>query len=189
MFNTLLCAEKMSFLDKLADAGIVVVIGVVLVFLILAFLIGIIYILRYLNDVLNKWDDKMVVYRGNKAKLKAIKEEYIIDKDNKINDIYIALENGDINDSEAKIKIAKIKEEYNALKPEIKAKVAELKEQLSAKSEIKVVAPTTNESVASNDVEDERIIAVITAAIAVATEQECAIRKVKFKVRSIKELK
>lgn len=188
MFNTLLCAEKMSFVDKLAEAGIVVLIGVTLVFIILAFLIGIIYILKHFNVAMNKWDDKMATYRSNKAYLKSIKNEYYENKNNKINEIYLLLEKGEIDNAEAKKRIVEIKADFLAIKPEIKAKVAEAKLKLANKTNTNVEnALVIEESQA--DIFDEKIIAVITAAIAVATEQECAIRKVKFKVRSIKEVK
>lgn len=193
MFNNLLCVEKMSFVDKLSEAGTVVLIGIVLVFIILAFLIGIVQTLRYFDRIMNKWDGMMLIYRSNKAKYKAIKTEYIDNRDILINEVYALLTSKEIDESDAKKRIANIKADYIALKPEINAKIADAKaENKKAKNAIAVIDSTS--SVASNEeacqnVSDDKIIAVITAAIAVATEQECAIRKVKFKVRSIKEVK
>ena len=82
--NLLFCAEQ-TIGDKLAEAGIVVLIGVSMVFVILFLLIGVVKLLQYLNKGLNNWDDIMAIYRANKAERKAIKKSYVDIKDEQIN--------------------------------------------------------------------------------------------------------
>ena len=90
--NLLFCAEK-TIGDKLAEAGIVVLIGVSMVFIVLFLLIGVVKLLQYLNKLLNNWDDMMAIYRANKAERKAIKQTFVNEKDEKINELYKQLDN------------------------------------------------------------------------------------------------
>lgn len=184
MINNLLlgASNKMTA----GDVGIVVLIGVGLVFLILLLLIGVVKLLQLLNKALNKWDEKMAVVRANKAEVKALKMSYENDKDEKINKIYLQLEKGEISKNEFKEQLAKAKNEYKAKKPEIDKAVNDLKaKQKGITQPSQVSEANTNAEV----VTDAKLIAVISAAIAVVTEQEQAERKVKFKVRSIKQIK
>lgn len=188
MINLLICAEQ-SLGDKLAEAGIVVLIGVSMVFLLLFLLIGVVKLLQYLNGWLNSWDKMMAIYRADKAERKAVKQSYIDARDEQINLLYKRLEGGEIQKAEFKQLMAKIKQEYNQKKPEIKQAVIALKaEQKQARlpmpiTETAPAAPQTEQVVT-----DAKLVAIITAAIAVATEQEQAERKVAFKVRSIKHI-
>jgi len=84
IINLLFCAER-TIGEKLLEAGIVVLIGVSMVFIVLFLLIGVVKLLQYANKWLNNWDEMMAVYRANKAERKAIKQSYINVKDEKIN--------------------------------------------------------------------------------------------------------
>lgn len=178
-----------DIVDKLAESGIVVLIGVSTVFLLLFLLIGVVKLLQYVEKLLKIWDAKMAVVRANKAEVKAVKQSYIDDRDEEINAIYTKNEKGEMTAKEAKQAIAEIKADFKQnKKPLMDKEVSELKAKQKGQLTTEESAPV----VVANDgevVTDERLIAVITAAIAVVTEQECAERKVKFKVRTIKHIK
>lgn len=185
--NLLFCAEK-TIGDKLAEAGIVVLIGVSMVFIVLFLLIGVVKLLQYLNKLLNNWDDMMAIYRANKAERKAIKQTFVNEKDEKINELYKQLDNKEITKIEFKDKQGQIKLDYKSKKPEIKQAINDLKSKQKQarlpKPESAIMIAAPSEEV----VTDSKLIAIISAAIAVATEQEQAERKVTFKVRSIKHI-
>ncbi len=186
--NLLLCAEE-SFGSKMATAGIVVLIGVSMVFIVLFLLIGVVKLLQYINKYLNNWDDMMAIYRANKAERKAIKTSYVDARDEQVNSLYKKLDSNEITKLEFKEASAKIKLEYKSKKPEIKQAISDVKaRQKQAKLPKPDSIPSLVAPVAGEEVTDSKLIAIITAAIAVCTEQEQAERKVTFKVRSIKHL-
>ena len=185
--NLLFCAER-TIGEKLLEAGIVVLIGVSTVFIVLFLLIGVVKLLQYANKWLNNWDEMMAVYRANKAERKAIKQSYINVKDEKINELYKQLESSEITKLEFKQKQTQIKLEYKSKKPEIKQAVIDLK---ISQKQARLPEPKATAQIAAPSEEvvtDSKLIAIISAAIAVATEQEQAERKVTFKVRSIKHI-
>ncbi len=185
--NLLFCAEQ-TIGDKLAEAGIVVLIGVSMVFVILFLLIGVVKLLQYLNKGLNNWDDIMAIYRANKAERKAIKKSYVDIKDEQINDLYKKLDNKEITKLEFKEASSKIKLEYKSKKPEIKQAVSDIK---ASQKQARLAKPESMPMLvepAGEEVTDSKLIAIISVAIAVCTEQEQAERKVTFKVRSIKHI-
>ncbi len=185
--NLLFCAEQ-TIGDKLAEAGIVVLIGVSMVFVILFLLIGVVKLLQYLNKGLNNWDDIMAIYRANKAERKAIKKSYVDIKDEQINDLYKKLDNKEITKLEFKEASSKIKLEYKSKKPEIKQAVSDIKESQKQARLAKPESMPMLVEPAGEEVTDSKLIAIISVAIAVCTEQEQAERKVTFKVRSIKHI-
>lgn len=182
--NVLLCAD---IVDKLIEAGIVVLIGVSLVFIVLFILIGVVKLLKIADGWLNIWDKKMAVYRANKQEVKALKNSYIDAKEEKVNLLYKKLEKNEIDKNEFKTQLAQIKQDYKDKKPEIKQAVLDLK----AKQKAPKTTQTENTTVVQTEevVTDAKLIAIISAALAVATEQEQQERKVTFKVRSIKHIK
>ena len=185
--NLLFCAER-TIGEKLLEAGIVVLIGVSTVFIVLFLLIGVVKLFQYANKWLNNWDEMMAVYRANKAERKAIKQSYINVKDEKINELYKQLESSEITKLEFKQKQTQIKLEYKSKKPEIKQAVIDLK---ISQKQARLPEPKATAQIAAPSEEvvtDSKLIAIISAAIAVATEQEQAERKVTFKVRSIKHI-
>ncbi len=188
MINNLLFCAKQTIGDKLATAGIVVLIGVSMVFIVLFLLIGVVKLLQYLNKLLNNWDDMMAIYRANKAERKAIKQSYVADRDEKINGLYKQLDCNVITKWEFKEQQAKIKLEYKSKKPEIKQAISDLKTSQKQARLPKPEGATMIAAPSEEVVTDSKLIAIITAAIAVCTEQEQAERKVTFKVRSIKHL-
>ncbi|MDE6967661.1 MAG: OadG family protein [Clostridia bacterium] len=188
MINNLLICAKQTILDKLGEAGIVVLIGVAMVFLVLFLLIGVVKLLQYINKLLNNWDDMMAIYRANKAERKAIKQTYINDRDDKITALYKQLDNNEISKIEFKQAQSQIKLEYKSKKPEIKQAINELRAsqkqaRLPKPEQAKMLVAPVEEVVT-----DAKLIAIISAAIAVATEEEQQERKVTFKVRSIKQI-
>lgn len=186
--NLLICAEE-SFGSKMATAGIVVLIGVSMVFIVLFLLIGVVKLLQYINKYLNNWDDMMAIYRANKAGRKAVKKSYIDARDEQINELYRQLDNKEISKLEFKEAETKIKLEYKSKKPEIKQAICDVKtRQKQARLPKPESMPATLVAPCEEEVTDSKLIAIITAAIAVSTEQEQAERKVTFKVRSIKHL-
>lgn len=189
MINRLLFSAAQTIGDKLAEAGIVVLIGVSMVFLLLFLLIGVVKLLQYLNNYLNKWDDMMAVYRANKADRKAIKQSYINERDEAMSKLYNQLESAEISKAQFKDSQAKIKLDYKSKKPEMKEAIAELK---AKQRQAKLPQPEAKQMLVApmeEEVKDSKLIAIITAALAVATEQEQEERKVAFKVRSIKHIK
>ena len=121
--NLLFCAEK-TIGDKLAEAGIVVLIGVSTVFIVLFLLIGVVKLLQYANKWLNNWDEMMAVYRANKAERKAIKQSYINVKDEKINELYKQLESSEITKLEFKQKQTQTNKQTNKPKQNKKTFIA-----------------------------------------------------------------
>lgn len=102
MANFLLAVEQ-SLGDKVVQGLIVTVTGVVLVFLILAFLILVCTLLKHFNTIMNRWDSYMgrvCLRRGEVKKLKLRNKE-------ELNNAILAL--GE-NSSDAKI--AELKAEY-----------------------------------------------------------------------------
>jgi len=185
--NLLFCAER-TIGEKLLEAGIVVLIGVSMVFIVLFLLIGVVKLLQYINKYLNNWDDMMAIYRANKAERKAIKTSYVDARDDQLNSLYKKLDNNEITKLEFKEASAKIKLEYKSKKPEIKQAVIDLK---ISQKQARLPEPKATAQIAAPSEEivtDSKLIAIISAAIAVATEQEQAERKVTFKVRSIKHI-
>lgn len=185
--NLLFCAE--SFADKMTTTGIGLLIGVSMVFIVLLLLIGVVKLLKFLHKVLNNWDDMMAIYRANKAERKAIKQPYINIRDEQINELYKRLDKQEITKLEFKQESSKIKLEYKSQIPEIKQTVNELKaNQKQAKLAKPAQTPMLTAPVVGEEITDSKLIAVISAAIAVMTEEEQAERKVTFKVRSIKQI-
>ncbi len=185
MINNLLFAAANT-----VNPGIVVLIGVVVVFLILLFLVGIVKLLKFSNTYMDKWDAMMLIFRGNRAEVASLKKSFIDTRDEALNDIYISEQRKEITKQDAKSELAKIKAEFNTVtKPIMLKAISDLKASQKAKS-TEATDATQNDCVCANGdiVTDPRLIAAITAAIAIATEQECAERKVKFKVRTIKHL-
>lgn len=184
--NLLFCATKLG--DKMATAGIGLLIGVSMVFLLLLLLIGVVKLMQYANKWLNNWDKMMAVYRANKAEIKAIKKSYADVKDEQINELYLKLDKNEITKSEFKQSEAQIKLEYKSKKPEIKQAIADAKLAQKQKALPKPEATPMIAAPSEEVVTDSKLIAIISAAIAVATEQEQEERKVTFKVRSIKHI-
>ena len=186
MINNILCATTGT---QSVDPAVVVLIGIAVVFLILFFLIGIVKVLRFADGYLNKWDAMMLIVRGNRAEVEALKKSYIETRDDALNEVYINELNKAVSKADAKAEIAKIRSGFNTItKPIMLQAVVELKAKQKAKS-LEVTTTEENCVAETEFVTDARIIAIITAAIAIATEQECAEKKVKFKVRTIKHLK
>lgn len=184
MISNILCS---TLGDKLIQSCIVVLIGVSMVFLLLFALIGVVKLLQYVEKGLIKWDKIMSVKRANKAEIKAVKLSFIEAREAEENAVIMAGEKGELTKAEVNAKVKAIKDDFKANKlPLMKKQIAELKaKHKGLTADVNENTTTTIEEV----VDDEELIAVISAAIAVATERECAERKVKFKVRSIKHIK
>ncbi len=170
------------------NPGIVVLIGISVVFLILLFLVAIVKLLKFSNKYLDNWDEFMLVVRGNRAEVLAVKKSYIDVRDEALNIVYIKGSSKELTAGEVKAQVAEIRAEFNTV-----TKPIMLQEVIDLKAKHKAVSAASSEECSCcksscNAVIDAKLIAVITAAIAVATEQECAERKVKFKVRTIKHL-
>lgn len=69
----MICITGAELAAKAKEAGIVVLIGVVMVFVILALLIGVVQLLKYLNSWMNVWDAHMIYVRERKGEVKKIK--------------------------------------------------------------------------------------------------------------------
>lgn len=187
MINNILCAATAA---QSIDPAVVVLIGVVVVFLILLFLICIVKVLHFADGHLNKWDAMMLIVRGNRAEVGALKKSFIETRDDALNVVYINEQNNAVSKADAKAEIAKIRSDFNTItKPIMVQAIADLKAKQKANSLESINTTEDNCVVETECVTDARIIAIITAAIAIATEQECAEKKVKFKVRTIKHLK
>lgn len=127
----MLCA---SFAENIQLCLIVVVIGIGMVFIILAMLIGVVQLLKYVNDGLNVWDDMMYYVRKKKAEKKVIVNSLKEHKASDIADIKIAKSDKKITKEDAKAQIIARKEKYQEDKAlslniiaEIKSKYAEAK--------------------------------------------------------------
>lgn len=114
MMNFLLAAEQ-SLGDKVVQGLIVTVTGVVLVFLILAFLILVCILLKHFNTLMNRWDSYMGRVRLRRGEVKKLK------KGNKeeLNSAILAL--GDLPKVELDTKTAELKSEYKKSFDEAKA--------------------------------------------------------------------
>lgn len=114
MMNFLLAAEQ-SLGDKVVQGLIVTVTGVVLVFLILAFLILVCTLLKHFNTLMNRWDSYMGRVRLRRGEVKKLK------KGNKedLNSAILAL--GDLPKAELDTKVAELKAEYKKSFDEAKA--------------------------------------------------------------------
>lgn len=114
MMNFLLAAEQ-SLGDKVVQGLIVTVTGVVLVFLILAFLILVCILLKHFNTLMNRWDSYMGRVRLRRGEVKKVK------KGNKeeLNSAILAL--GDLPKVELDTKTAELKSEYKMSFDEAKA--------------------------------------------------------------------
>lgn len=114
MMNFLLAAEQ-SLGDKVVQGLIVTVTGVVLVFLILAFLILVCILLKHFNTLMNRWDSYMGRVRLRRGEVKKLK------KGNKeeLNSAILAL--GDLPKVELDTKTATLKSEYKKSFDEAKA--------------------------------------------------------------------
>lgn len=114
MMNFLLAAEQ-SLGDKVVQGLIVTVTGVVLVFLILAFLILVCTLLKHFNTLMNRWDSYMGRVRLRRGEVKKLK------KGNKeeLNSAILAL--GDLPKVELDTKTATLKSEYKKSFDEAKA--------------------------------------------------------------------
>lgn len=112
--NFLLAAEQ-SLGDKVVQGLIVTVTGVVLVFLILAFLILVCILLKHFNTLMNRWDSYMGRVRLRRGEVKKLK------KGNKeeLNSAILAL--GDLPKVELDTKTATLKSEYKKSFDEAKA--------------------------------------------------------------------
>lgn len=112
--NFLLAAEQ-SLGDKVVQGLIVTVTGVVLVFLILAFLILVCILLKHFNTLMNRWDSYMGRVRLRRGEVKKLK------KGNKeeLNSAILAL--GDLPKVELDTKTAQLKSEYKKSFDEAKA--------------------------------------------------------------------
>lgn len=112
--NFLLAAEQ-SLGDKVVQGLIVTVTGVVLVFLILAFLILVCTLLKHFNTLMNRWDSYMGRVRLRRGEVKKLK------KGNKeeLNSAILAL--GDLPKVELDTKTAELKSEYKKSFDEAKA--------------------------------------------------------------------
>lgn len=112
--NFLLAAEQ-SLGDKVVQGLIVTVTGVVLVFLILAFLILVCILLKHFNTLMNRWDSYMGRVRLRRGEVKKLK------KGNKeeLNSAILAL--GDLPKVELDTKTAELKSEYKKSFDEAKA--------------------------------------------------------------------
>lgn len=112
--NFLLAAEQ-SIGDKVVQGLIVTVTGVVLVFLILAFLILVCILLKHFNTLMNRWDSYMGRVRLRRGEVKKLK------KGNKeeLNSAILAL--GDLPKVELDTKTATLKSEYKKSFDEAKA--------------------------------------------------------------------
>lgn len=112
--NFLLAAEQ-SLGDKVVQGLIVTVTGVVLVFLILAFLILVCTLLKHFNTLMNRWDSYMGRVRLRRGEVKKLK------KGNKeeLNSAILAL--GDLPKVELDTKTADLKSEYKKSFDEAKA--------------------------------------------------------------------
>lgn len=185
MLNGILCASE--FVGKLEQAGIVVLIGVSTVFVLLFILIGVVKLLRYFNTYMDKWDVMMTGVRSQRAEIKAVKKKVKDDYYAAIDKINIAYEN-DKNTAVKTESLKKAKEDYERNLDKAKEEIVLIKAKYEKSSESSVPTETTKSEVLT-EVDDKKLIAVITAAVAMATEQECAERKVAFKVRSIKQIR
>lgn len=105
MANFLLAVEQ-SLGDKVVQGLIVTVTGVVLVFLILAFLILVCILLKHFNTIMNRWDSYMGRVRLRRGEVKKLKTK----NKEELTSAIQAL--GDMPKETADIKIAELKAEY-----------------------------------------------------------------------------
>lgn len=137
MMNFLLAAEQ-SLGDKVVQGLIVTVTGVVLVFLILAFLILVCTLLKHFNTLMNRWDSYMGRVRLRRGEVKKLKKGNKEELDSAI----LAL--GDLPKAELDTKTAELKSEYKKSFDEAKAIIDDNFAKVSAiekemRSEIKTV--------------------------------------------------
>lgn len=135
--NFLLAAEQ-SLGDKVVQGLIVTVTGVVLVFLILAFLILVCTLLKHFNTLMNRWDSYMGRVRLRRGEVKKLKKGNKEELDSAI----LAL--GDLPKAELDTKTAELKSEYKKSFDEAKAIIDDNFAKVSAiekemRSEIKTV--------------------------------------------------
>lgn len=112
--NFLLAAEQ-SLGDKVVQGLIVTVTGVVLVFLILAFLILVCILLKHFNTLMNRWDSYMGRVRLRRGEVKKLKRG----NKEELNSAILAL--GDLPKVVLDTKTAELKSEYKKSFDEAKA--------------------------------------------------------------------
>lgn len=101
-----LLAVEQSLGDKVVQGLIVTVTGVVLVFLILAFLILVCTLLKHFNTIMNRWDSYMGRVRLRRGEVKKLKTK----NKEELNSSILAL--GDLPKAELDTKTAQLKAEY-----------------------------------------------------------------------------
>lgn len=234
---------EMTMGEKLVQGLLVTVIGVLLVFVILALLIYLAKLLKQFNSLMDLWDSYMLRYRALRGEIKSTKRktreirakarlelancdkaerdkrceliESEFAKSMAENQIYFAqllaeFDEVTVIDKARRKEIAGVKAETRAAirtakkladKAESDAKkiiintdTASRIADINAKYQLKIAAVGNASSATAqppqgiNDCDDE-LIAVISAAIAIATAQEAQAKKVQFRVRNIREVR
>lgn len=117
--------------DTMLQGLLVTVIGVLLVFIILGFLIAIITLLKHFNALMNRWDAYMLRFRAMKAEIKNLKTDAKNERSNAI-----AALSKDLSKSEKDKALLEIKNEYCSKTIANKAVITEIHANYDAVSKI-----------------------------------------------------